>query len=434
MTIQDNYHSIINHNAAIGIVGLGYVGLPLVVAFSQYIKVIGFDIDHEKVAALKAGKDPNMEVDMSELRTDHVEFTDDLSLLSTCPIYIVTVPTPITKNKTPDLRPLKSASEMIGQLLQPGDLVIYESTVYPGCTEEYCVPILSSQSGLRMPEDFKVGYSPERINPGDKVHTLTNTIKIVSGIDEVTAEVVANLYSLIIEAGVHRAATIKIAEAAKIVENVQRDVNIALVNELALIFDRMDIDTHQVIDAAGTKWNFHKYYPGLVGGHCIGVDPYYLTYKSQELGYYPQVILSGRKVNNDISTVVAKKVLHLLADQDVNLSEARVLILGVTFKENVRDIRNSRVIDVIHELQSYQMNLDIIDPHVDEDYLLKSTAIELTDTPSGRYHCIIAAVKHKVFEDLSEQYFEDILHQGAHIIDIKGMYKNVFERIPIWTL
>ncbi len=422
-----------NGKSKLAIIGMGYVGLPLALEFSKDIQVVGFDINQSLISSLQKGKDPKSESDDEEFKNRSIVFTDDESELKEVSVFIVAVPTPITKLKSPDLRPLKSASAVIGRHIKKGSTVIYESTVYPGCTEEDCIPIIERESGLTHLIDFNVGYSPERINPGDKVHTLTNTIKIVSGDTADSLEDIAILYEHIINAGVHRAASIKVAEAAKIIENTQRDLNIALMNELSIIFDLMDINTQDVIAAAGTKWNFLKFYPGLVGGHCIGVDPYYLTYKAEQLGYKPEIILSGRKVNDNLSRHVVKRLLTHLKANSIQPSTSKVLVLGVTFKENVSDIRNSKVIEVIQELQNYNITVDIYDPCVDKEELKESYNLTPVQCIGKNYDGIIAAVKHEEFVLFDKAKFIEIANPDAILMDIKSMYKP-FKELTYWSL
>jgi UDP-N-acetyl-D-galactosamine dehydrogenase len=390
----------------IAIIGLGYVGLPLAIEFGKKYKVLGFDINNCRIEELKNGKDRTNEADLEGLSLAmNLSSKGNLGLsfsykkedLTSYNVYIVTVPTPINQFKAPDLTPLLKASEMIGKVLKTGDIVIYESTVYPGCTEEDCVPVLEKHSELKFNRDFFCGYSPERINPGDKVNTLTKIKKVTSGSTSEIADLVDALYASIIEAGTHKAPSIKVAEASKAIENAQRDVNISFVNELALIFDKMGIDTNDVIDAAGTKWNFLKYKPGLVGGHCIGVDPYYLAHKAESLGYYPQVILSGRRVNDNMGVFVANKLVKLLISKNHIISNSKTLILGITFKENCPDIRNSKVIDIFHELQQFNINVDVFDPHADKHEVKVEYGIDLIETISDKYDAIILAVSHKEF-------------------------------------
>ncbi len=420
-------------NSRICVVGMGYVGLPLALELGKHYSIVGYDIDQSLIDSLLQGRDPRGEVKSTAFADVDITFTMSESDLTDISIWIVAVPTPVTKLKSPDLRPLLSASDTVGRHLEPGSIVIYESTVYPGCTEEDCLNRLLNISQLTYPDQFNIAYSPERINPGDKVHTLTNTIKIVSGDTPETLDTVAQLYESIIEPGVHRAPTIKTAEAAKIIENTQRDLNIAFMNEISIIFDLMDINTHDVIAAAGTKWNFLKFYPGLVGGHCIGVDPYYLTYKSEELGYKPEIILAGRKVNDNLSKYVVKKILGHLAYHKIQRDKSRVLVLGITFKENVSDIRNSKVVDVVQELQHYNVSVDIYDPHVDQSELKEVYNLESIQDIGSNYDCVIAAVKHAEFATLSEQDFLDICNEEALFIDIKGAYRHL-SKIEYWSL
>ena len=409
----------------LAIIGLGYVGLPLAIEFGKKFKVLGFDINQSRIDELNLFKDRTNEADLDDLtkvmdlEQSAVEMGLRLSAkvedLITCNVYIVTVPTPIDKFKAPDLKPLLSASEMLGKVLKNGDIVIYESTVYPGCTEEDCVPVLERHSGLKFNQDFYCGYSPERINPGDKVNTLTKIKKVTSGSTPQVAEVVDCIYRSIIEAGTHKAPSIKVAEASKVIENAQRDVNISFVNELALIFDRIGIDTNDVLAAAGTKWNFLKYSPGLVGGHCISVDPYYLAHKAESLGYYPQVILSGRRVNDNMGIFIANKLIKLMIKKDIAINGAKALVLGITFKENCGDVRNSKVFDIIRELQQYSIKVDVFDPHADKQDVKDNYGIELIDKISYTYSGIILAVSHNEFLNLK---FEN--SATTAIFDVKG--------------
>lgn len=412
----------------IAVIGLGYVGLPLAIEFGKKYSVVGFDINKDRISELEAGKDHTQEADVMALhevlnksREDNgagLTLSGKLSALSECTIYIVTVPTPLDQFKSPDLRPLLQASAMLGQILKKGDLVIYESTVYPGCTEEDCVPVLEKESGLEYNIDFFCGYSPERINPGDKVNTLTKIKKVTSGSTPEIAQKVDDLYKSIITAGTHKAPGIKVAEASKAIENAQRDVNISFVNELALIFDRMGIDTMDVIEAAATKWNFLKYKPGLVGGHCIGVDPYYLAHKAEALGYRPEVILSGRKVNDNMGMFVANKVIKLLIKKGHKIDGARALILGITFKENCPDIRNSRVIDIYRELAEFGLKVDIYDPHALPEIVKKEYNVELQCTLEGQYDAIILTVAHEEFRMLRLHELKS--GQNSVVFDIKA--------------
>lgn len=412
----------------IAIIGLGYVGLPLAIEFGKKYKVLGFDINSSRVEELSGGKDRTNEADLSALKVamnlaintkdKGLVFSSKIEDLQTCNIFIVTVPTPINQFKAPDLTPLLKASEMLGKLLKKDDIIIYESTVYPGCTEEDCVPVLEKNSGLIFNRDFYCGYSPERINPGDKINTLTKIKKVTSGSTPEIAEVVDNLYKSIIDAGTHKAPSIKVAEASKAIENAQRDINISFINELALIFDRMGIDTNDVLEAAGTKWNFLKYKPGLVGGHCIGVDPYYLAHKAESLGYYPQVILSGRRVNDNMGIFVANKLVKILISKNNIISKSTVLVLGITFKEDCPDIRNSKVIDIVKELKQFNINVDIYDPHADKKEVEKEYDIKLLDNIDSKYDAIVLAVSHSYFLNLN--YFDLKKNSNSIIFDLKG--------------
>ncbi len=387
----------------IAVIGLGYVGLPLAIEFSAKYKVVGFDTNDSRVKELSQGIDKTTEADVAKFKSalasgeELLTFTNDLTTILDCNVFIVTVPTPIDQFKAPNLTPLLTASAMIGSVLKKGDLVIYESTVYPGCTEEDCVPVLAKESGLKYNQDFFCGYSPERINPGDKVNTLTKIVKVTSGSTPEIADFVDELYASIITAGTHKAPSIKVAEASKAIENAQRDVNISFVNELALIFDKMEIDTADVIAAAATKWNFLKFKPGLVGGHCIGVDPYYLTYKAQALGYQPEVILSGRRLNDNMGVFVANKVVKLMINKGQNIKNSKALILGVTFKENCPDIRNSRVVDIYNELRQFGIEVQVFDPHADAQHVMEEYQIPLTKQLNGRFDSVILAVSHAEF-------------------------------------
>ena len=412
----------------IAVIGLGYVGLPLAIEFGKQYEVTGFDINSTRIKELKTGKDHTQEADLEALAAvigtgkqetgRGLQFSDEVTALAACNIYIVTVPTPLNRFKAPDLGPLLQASEMLGRVLKKGDLVIYESTVYPGCTEEDCVPVLENTSGLKFNTDFFCGYSPERINPGDKVNTLANIKKVTSGSTPEIATRVDELYKSIITAGTHKAPSIKVAEASKAIENAQRDVNISFVNELALIFDRMNIDTMDVIEAAATKWNFLKYRPGLVGGHCIGVDPYYLAHKAEALGYHPQVILSGRRVNDNMGMFVANKVIKLMIKKGHKIEGARALILGITFKENCPDIRNSRVIDIYRELKEFGLSVDVYDPHALPAVVEREYELTLKQTLNSRYDAIILTVAHQEFKLLDLGALKD--GQKAVVFDTKA--------------
>ncbi|MEQ9443817.1 MAG: nucleotide sugar dehydrogenase [Cyclobacteriaceae bacterium] len=402
----------------LGVIGLGYVGLPLAVAFNAKFKVIGFDINSARIAALSEGLDTTREVSVEELASaNNITFTTEPAELGDCDVYIITVPTPIDSYKKPDLRPLYKASEVVGKILKKGDVVIYESTVYPGCTEEDCVPLLEKFSGLVYNEDFFCGYSPERINPGDKQHRVDTIKKVTSGSTPEAANFVNQLYQAIVTAGTHQASSIRVAEAAKVIENAQRDINIAFVNELALIFDRLGIDTQEVLEAAGTKWNFLPFRPGLVGGHCIGVDPYYLTHKAESVGHHPEVILSGRRINDNMGIFIANKVVKLLSQKARSIHGAKVLVLGITFKENCPDIRNSRVIDIIRELFSFGIQVDVYDPLADQSEVEHEYQIQLVEKPEGEYDGIILAVGHEAFHALN---WPAMKSSGAVIYDVKG--------------
>lgn len=420
------YEKIVNREEKIALVGLGYVGMPIAVAFAKKVDVIGFDLNAKKIELYKLGVDPTNEVGNEVIAKTAVDFTADETRLKEAKFHIVAVPTPVNSDHTPDLTPVEGASRIVGRNLQKGSIVVYESTVYPGVTEDICVPILERESGLKCGVDFKVGYSPERINPGDKVHRLETIVKIVSGMDGETLDTVAKVYELVVEAGVHRAATIKVAEAAKVIENSQRDINIAFMNELSIIFNKMGIDTKSVLEAAGTKWNFLKFYPGLVGGHCIGVDPYYLTYKAEELGYHSQIILSGRRINDDMGKYVAENVVKNLIKADVSIKNARVAILGFTFKENCPDTRNTRIIDIVNELHEYGITPKIADPTADaaEAKALYNVDFvemgEITDCDA-----VILAVAHDAFANLKQADFDKMFasaDKGKRVLlDIKGL-------------
>ena len=413
-------------NSSIAIIGLGYVGLPLAVEFGKKRKVIGYDISEIRINELKKGIDNTLETSIAELKNaTHLSFTKNLEDLKECEIFIITVPTPINENKKPDLSPLKKASEMIGSILQKGNLVIYDSTVYPGATEEVCVPILEENSGLIFNKEFYCGYSPERINPGDKEHRITNIKKVTSGSTPKIAKIVDELYQEIITEGTHMAKSIKIAEAAKVIENTQRDVNIALINELSLIFNALDIDTESVLEAAGTKWNFLPFKPGLVGGHCIGVDPYYLTHKALEVGYNPEMILAGRKINDKMGFFIADQVSNLMKEKGINLNNSNVLIMGLAFKENCPDIRNTKVVDMIKVFEDLKCNVDVYDPWVNQDVALNEYDIKLIKEPiKGRYDAIVLAVAHDTFKDFTSNQI-NAFGKDIHVIyDIKYLLNS----------
>ncbi|MDT8421240.1 MAG: nucleotide sugar dehydrogenase [Desulfuromonadales bacterium] len=432
---------LVNKSEKIAVIGLGYVGLPLAAAFGRKTEVIGFDIHQEKIAQLRRGYDATGELTGADLAATRIDYTTDPARLSEARFFIVTVPTPIDSNKKPDLTPLQSASRCIGQNLRPGAIIVYESTVYPGVTEDVCVPILEQQSGLTCGVDFKVGYSPERINPGDKVHTVDKIVKVVSGQDAETLETVARVYELVVTAGVHRASSIRVAEAAKVIENTQRDLNIALMNELALIFGRMGIPTRDVLEAAGTKWNFLPFTPGLVGGHCIGVDPYYLTYKAEEIGYHPQVILAGRRINDGMGKYVAENCIKKMIQADKTVKGARVLVLGLTFKEDVPDIRNSKVIDIIRELEDYGAEVLVHDPHACPEESRKEYGVELVDLQDVRgVDAVVWAVAHRAFAAVTTDVLQKICCDNGGsgvVVDVKGaLCRRDVESIGLnyWTL
>ena len=418
------YEKIINREEKISLVGLGYVGMPIAVAFARKVQVIGYDLNERKIALYKAGIDPTNEVGSEAIRNTAVEFTADETRLREAKFHIVAVPTPVNADHTPDLTPVEGASGILGRNLTPGSIVVFESTVYPGVTEEVCVPILERESGLKCGKDFKIGYSPERINPGDKVHRLETIRKIVSGMDAETLDEVAKVYELVVEAGVHRAESIKVAEAAKVIENSQRDINIAFMNELSIIFNKMGIDTKSVLEAAGTKWNFLKFYPGLVGGHCIGVDPYYLTYKAEQLGYHSQIILAGRRINDDMGKYCAENLVKQLIRADVPVKNAKVAILGFTFKENCPDTRNTKIIDICSELREYGITPEITDPAADAGEAKRLYGIEFVPLASIRdMDAVILAVAHEQFKALTMAELDRMYKPGAPrvLLDLKGL-------------
>jgi len=429
------YQKLIDKQTKLAVIGLGYVGLPIALEFARKIKVVGFDINQQRVDLMRNKIDPSKELERSAFEGCDIHFTADLEDLRDVTFFIVAVPTPIDSANVPDLKPLLGASSTVGKVLKKGDYVVFESTVYPGCTEEDCVPVLEKESGLKFKQDFFLGYSPERINPGDKNHTLRNIMKVVSGCCDESLDNIAKTYELVVDAGVHRAATIKVAEAAKIIENTQRDVNIALINELSIIFNKLGINTFDVLEAAGTKWNFLKFQPGLVGGHCIGVDPYYLTHKAAKAGYNSKVITSGRFVNDSMGGYVAKQTVKKMIAQGKHIQDTRVLVMGATFKEDVADIRNTKVIDVIKELQSYQVTVDVIDPHASSDEMIHEYGIGLHVQPEGKYDAVIVAVNHKEYVDLDESTFKDLLIDGRGVfVDIKGIYRNKINELEYWSL
>lgn len=429
------YNRLLNKEAKLAVIGLGYVGLPIALEFARKIKVIGFDINQERVDLMKNKIDPSNELDSSAFDGCDIVFTANIHDLSDVEFFIVAVPTPIDDANLPNLKPLLGASSTVGKVLKKGDYVVFESTVYPGCTEEDCIPVLEAESGLKFKEDFKVGYSPERINPGDKEHTLQNVIKVVSGCCAESLDEIAKTYELVVDAGVHRAASIKVAEAAKIIENTQRDVNIALINELSIIFNKLKINTFDVLEAAGTKWNFLKFSPGLVGGHCIGVDPYYLTHKAQQAGYHSKVITSGRYVNDSMGFYIGKQTVKKIIAQGKHIQDAKVLVMGATFKEDVSDIRNSKVIDVVNELTSFQVKVDLIDPHASSEEMIHEYGVGLVEKPSNDYDAVIVAVNHKEYKNMTEDQFKSLLKDGKGVfVDVKGIFKGKIKDLEYWSL
>lgn len=428
------YQQLVDKKKKLAVIGLGYVGLPIALEFAKKISVIGFDINDDRVEMMRNSVDPSNELEASAFENTDIEFTSSIEKLKEADFYIVAVPTPVDKHNVPNLTPITKASETIGKVIKKGDYVVFESTVYPGCTEGDCLPVIEELSGLKVVEDFKLGYSPERINPGDKVNTLANIIKVVSGCDGESLDNIAKVYELVVNAGVHRASSIKVAEAAKIIENTQRDLNIALMNELSIIFDRMDINTFEVLEAAGTKWNFLKFQPGLVGGHCIGVDPYYLTYKSSKLGYDAQVILAGRNINDGMAAHVAKKVLQHVIQMNGQVKNSKVLVMGATFKENVSDIRNSKVADVVKELQSYSLIVHVTDPHADSKQLQEEYGFGLTEDLADDYEAVIVAVPHNAYIDMDNAAFNKITKEGGMVADLKGIFRNKVSDRKYWSL
>jgi UDP-N-acetyl-D-galactosamine dehydrogenase len=428
------YEDLITKKTKLAVIGLGYVGLPIALAFARKLSVIGFDIREDRIQMMKKGIDPSNELTAKDFDDCDIYFTSRLTDLEDAGFYIIAVPTPIDEHKLPDLNPLMSATEYVGQVLSEGNYVVYESTVYPGCTEEDCVPLLEKISGLKYIQQFKVGFSPERINPGDKKHSLEKIIKVTSGCDETSAEEIARTYELIIDSGVHRASSIKVAEAAKIIENTQRDINIAFMNELSMIFNLMDINTYEVIEAATTKWNFLRFYPGLVGGHCIGVDPYYLSYKAKQFGHHAQIINAGRSINDNMGTYIAELLVKKICALDKGLNQSKILILGITFKENVGDIRNSKVIDLIREFQSFRIRVDVMDPRASSDEVRSEYGIDLYQEPQPPYDVIVVAVNHDEYIDLDEDYFKSLGNGDTILVDIKGIFKNKIKQLTYWSL
>ena len=427
-------NELLNKNKKLAVIGLGYVGLPIALEFAKKISVIGFDINQKRVEMMQNGIDPSNELDKAAFENTDIHFTSNIEDLKQANFFIVAVPTPVDSHNVPDLKPVLSASETIGKAIKKGDYVVFESTVYPGCTEEDCLPVIERISGLKVKQDFMLGYSPERINPGDKEHTITKILKVVSGCCKESCDVISQVYEIVVKAGTHKASSIKVAEAAKIIENTQRDVNIALMNELSCIFDLMGINTYEVLAAAGTKWNFLKFFPGLVGGHCIGVDPYYLTYKASELGYKPEVILAGRRINDQMGARIAQKLVQQMIKLEKQIARTKVLVMGATFKENVSDIRNSKVLDVINELKKYSVNVEIVDPYADSEEFNHEYNYSLKTEIGSDYDAIIVAVNHDQFAAYDEGFFKAIMKKDGVLVDVKGDLRNKINTINYWSL
>jgi len=428
------YNELVRKKTKLSLIGLGYVGLPIALEFAKKIKVVGFDIRPDRVELMKKGIDPSNELEPKAFKNTDILYTSDPKDLKEASFHIIAVPTPTNIYNLPDLGPVLKASETVGKILKKGDYVVYESTVYPGCTEEDCIPVLEKFSKLKCGKDFKVGFSPERINPGDKNHTLTKIVKVTSGCDPESAEEIAKTYELIISAGVYRASSIKVAESAKIIENTQRDINIAFMNELSLIFNRLGVNTFEVLEAAGTKWNFLKFYPGLVGGHCIGVDPYYLSFKAKALGYHPQMIDSGRFINDSMGRYIGKQTVKKIIAAGKNPTHSRVLIMGITFKEDVTDIRNSKVVDIIAELTDFSVSVDVIDAGASAGEVKHEYGIGLKKKPSGKYDAVILAVSHKEYLKLNEKWFTPLLNKDGIIVDVKGILRGKISKHNYWSL
>jgi UDP-N-acetyl-D-galactosamine dehydrogenase len=428
------YPKLIKKETKLSLIGLGYVGLPIALEFAKKIRVVGFDIKPERIELMKKGIDPSNELLPEAFKGTDILYSCNTDDLREASFHIIAVPTPTNIYNLPDLGPVLRASETVGRILKKGDYVVYESTVYPGCTEEDCVPVLERFSGLKCGTDFKVGFSPERINPGDQNHTLTKIVKVTSGCDQESSDTIAKVYELIIEAGVYRASSIKVAESAKIIENTQRDINIAFMNELSIIFNRLGVNTYEVLEAAGTKWNFLKFYPGLVGGHCIGVDPYYLSFKAKSLGYHPQMIDSGRFTNDSMGRYIGKQTVKKIIAAGKNPTHSRVLIMGITFKEDVTDIRNSKVVDVIRELVDFNVTVEVIDPGADPDEVKGEYGLQLQNRPSGKYDAVILAVSHRQYLHLDEKYFTTLLNKAGILVDVKGILRGKIKNHTYWSL
>lgn len=430
------YDKLIKKEAKLAVIGLGYVGLPIALEFAKTIRVVGFDINQARVDMMRKHIDPSQELDSSAFEGCDIHFTADVEDLRDVNFFIIAVPTPINNMNLPDLGPVLAASRTVGKVLKKGDYVVYESTVYPGCTEEDCVPILEEMTGLKMTTDFKVGYSPERINPGDKNHTIRTIKKVVSGCDDESLEQIALTYEIVVDAGTHRAKSIKVAEASKVIENTQRDVNISLINELSIILNKMGINTFDVLESARTKWNFLPFTPGLVGGHCIGVDPYYLVYKAKKIGYHSKVISSARYVNDSMGFYVGKQTVKKILEAGRNALESKVLVMGATFKEDVSDVRNSKVVDVIRELESFSVSVEVIDPHADSDELKHEYGFGLVEKPTpGAYDAVVVAVSHKEYLNLDEAFFKSLLRDGkGTVVDVKGLFRTKIKELGYWSL
>lgn len=428
------YQRLVNKETKLSVIGLGYVGLPIALEFARNIRVIGFDINEARLEMMRNRLDPSEELEPEAFDGCDIVFTNSVDILREATFHIVAVPTPIDEHNLPDLKPLLAASRTVGKALKKGDYVVFESTVYPGCTEDDCIPVLEEVSGLKYKTDFKVGYSPERINPGDKEHTLPKILKVVSGCDAESLDIIADTYKIVVKAGVHKASSLKVAEAAKIIENTQRDVNIALMNELSMIFNKMGINTYEVLEAAGTKWNFLKFFPGLVGGHCIGVDPYYLTYKAREKGHHAQIINSGRSVNDGMGPYIARETVKKISAKHKDISRSKVLVMGATFKENVSDIRNSKVADVINELKSFSIAVDVVDPFASSKELEHEYGFGLIASPDNNYDAIIVAVNHQQYLSLSEEDFKKLSGPDGILVDVKGIYRNKIKNLTYWSL
>ncbi len=427
------YNDLVAKKEKLGVIGLGYVGLPIALEFARKLSVVGFDIRPDRVEKMKNKIDPSNELDSNAFNGCDIQFTANIEDLRSVKFFIVAVPTPIDKRNLPDLTPLLGATNTVAKVLKKDDYVVYESTVYPSCTEEDCIPILEKLSGLKFKQDFKVGFSPERINPGDKEHTLKSIVKVVSGCDEESLEEIAKIYELVVSAGVHRASSIKVAEAAKIIENTQRDINIAFMNELSIIFNKLNINTYEVLEAAGTKWNFLRFFPGLVGGHCIGVDPYYLSYKAKELGIHAQIINSGRSINDSMAEYIAVQCVKKMISAGKTINQSRVIVMGATFKENVSDIRNSKVADIVYELNSFGVSVDVIDPYADSGDLKHEYGFGLNKI-SGKYDAIILAVNHHQYINFEEQYFINLCNEKGIFFDVKGVYRNKIHKLTYLSL